>query len=210
MARPVLYSMQNSGNCYKPRLLMAQLGVDFDIKPVNSLTGETQTADFRAVNPNGKVPALVLADGRKLFESNAMLIYLAQDSAFLPRDPYVYAQAMQWLFWEQYSHEPYIAVARSWWSLQPDGRALKKDQFPHWHARGHVALSIMEEHLKDTPFFVGERYSVADIALYAYTHVAQEGGFDMAPYPEIARWLERVRAMPGHVDLNWQPHRHSS
>ncbi len=205
MAHPVLYSMQNSGNCYKPRLLMAQLGVKFDIKPVNSLTGETQTAAYRAVNPHGKVPALILADGRRLFESNAMLVYLARDSAFLPEDPYSCAQVMQWLFWEQYSHEPYIAVARRWWTLQPDGRTLKRDRFPHWHEQGHIALSAMEAHLKDTPFLVGGRYSIADIALYAYTHVADEGGFDMAPYPEIARWLERVRRMPGHVDLSWQP-----
>ncbi|MEP3277638.1 MAG: glutathione S-transferase family protein [Stappiaceae bacterium] len=202
---PILYSMQNSGNCYKPRLLMAQLGMDFDIQPVNSLTGETRTSAFLAINPHGKVPALVLDDGRALFESNAMLVFLAHGSAFLPSDPYLYAQVMQWLFWEQYSHEPYIAVARRWWSLEPEGRQTHATQFPDWHQKGHAALEQMDNHLKGKSFFVDNQYSIADIALYAYTHVADEGGFDMTRYPEIGRWLDRVRTVKGHVDIEWHP-----
>jgi glutathione S-transferase len=200
-----LYSMQGSGNCYKARLVMAQLDIPFQIRDIDILNGETHTPEFLAINPNAKVPTLKLDNGGVLTESNAMLLYLADGSPLLPSDRFEHAKVCEWLFWEQYSHEPAIAVARFWWSLAPGGRAEKADDFPLWHKKGKTALALMEQQLEKTPFLIGDRFTVADIALYAYTHVADEGGFDLAPYPNLRAWLDRVSSEPMHVPMDWRP-----
>lgn len=201
-----LYSMQSSGNCYKPRLLMHQLGLPFRLIETNSSRGDTRAPEFLALNPNGKVPLLVLPDGRRLSESNAMLLYLADGTPYLPADRYQRALAHQWLFFEQYDHEPVIAVARSWMKIYPDriGKATA-EQIADWQRRGNRVLSVMEQALAKSDWFAGDTYSVADIALYAYTHVAGDGGFDLSAYPAIGAWLARVAARPGHVPIDWRP-----
>ncbi len=201
-----LYSMQNSGNCYKPRLLLHQLGLSFRLVDVDPGRGETRTADYLALNPNGRVPLLVLPDGRRLSESNAMLLHLAEGTAYIPADSYQRARCYQWLFFEQYDHEPTIAVARSWMAVYPDriGKATP-EQIANWQQKGNHALGVMEERLASNDWLAGDAYSVADIALYAYTHVAHEGGFDLARYPGITAWLKRVAATPGYVHMDWRP-----
>lgn len=200
-----LYSMQNSGNCYKLRLAMAQLALSFRIEDVDILQGESRSIDFLKINPNGKVPTLLLPDGRSITESDAALFYLAEGTKLLPEERFARAEALQWMFFEQYSHEPYIAVARYWLTIAPGGRKATDDCFKEWNDRGHHALRVMERQLSDREFFAGGQYSIADIALYAYTHMAGEGGFDTSGYPAIIAWLERVRSQPGHVDINWRP-----
>jgi glutathione S-transferase len=201
-----LYSMQSSGNCYKPRLLMHQLGLPFRLVEKDGATGETRTAEFLALNPNGRVPLLVLPDGRRLSESNAMLLYLAEGTRFLPVDRYDRALVNQWLFFEQYEHEPTIAVARSWISVYPDRMAkVTEEQIAGWHKNGYRALDVMEQRLADNAWLVGSACSIADIALYAYTHVAHEGRFDLGRYPGITAWLARVAGEPGYVGLDWRP-----
>lgn len=200
-----LYQMQNSGNCYKVRLAAARLGLALELVDVDILKGESRTGDFLARNPNGRVPTLELDDGRYLAESNAIMFYLAEGTALLPADRFARAEALQWMFFEQYSHEPYIAVARFWHSIKPGGREERKDRFPEWHERGHQALAVMERHLSTRDWFAGSACSIADIALYAYTHVAHEGDFDISPYKAIGAWMERVRAEPGHVPMDWRP-----
>ncbi len=201
-----LYSMQSSGNCYKPRLLMHLLGLPFRIVETDPSQGATRTPEFLALNPNGRVPLLVLPDGRRLSESDAMLLYLAEGTRFLPDDRYERALVHQWLFFEQYEHEPVIAVARSWMTVYPDriGKATP-EQLADWNKRGNRVLSVMEQALKTSDWFVGKACSVADIALYAYTHVADEGGFDLSAFPAIRAWLKRVAAEPGHVGMDWRP-----
>ena len=201
-----LYSMQDSGNCYKLRLAMAQLGAPFKLFDVDILKGESRTPEFLSVNPNGRIPTLKLGDGRTLAESNAAMWYLAEGSDLLSEDRYTRAQILQWMFFEQYSHEPYIAVARFWLHLKPGGRDEKTEaDIAGWMERGAQALDVMERHLTGNDYFAGGRYSIADIALYAYTHIAGDGGFDLAPYPAVRAWLDRVRAQPGHVDIDWRP-----
>ncbi len=200
-----LYSMQASGNCYKLRLAMAQLGVAFRLVDVDTLKGETRTPAFLAMNANGKIPLLKLESGEYLPESNAALFYLAEGSALIPDDRLHRARMLQWMFFEQYSHEPYIAVARMWRSYVPGGLEEKAEQFPEWEKNGYQALDVMEEHLSTQPYFAREAYCLADIALYAYTHMANEGGFDLSRYPHIRRWLQRVADQPGHVPLSWRP-----
>ena len=201
-----LYSMQSSGNCYKPRLLLHQLGLPFRLVDTDTRDGGTRTPAFLALNPNGKVPLLVLPDGRSLAESDAMLLHLAEGTPMLPADRYERAVCYQWLFFEQYSHEPYIAVARSWLHLIPDGRArLGAEALAEVHGRGHMALRVMEQRLGEAKWFAGAAYSIADIALFAYTHVAAEGDFDLGPYPLIRDWLDRVRETPGFVGMDWRP-----
>lgn len=194
-----LYDYWESGNCYKVRLLLAQLGTPYERVPVDILKDETRTDAFLARNPNQQVPLLEWPDGRCLAESNAILLHLAEDTAFLPQVVWERAQAMQWLFFEQYSHEPYIAVLRFWHfaGLLEGKDALLEEKVQ----RGYHALKVMEGHLCGRTFFAGERYSIADIALYAYTHVAHEGGFDLARFPAVERWLQRVREQPGHVPI---------
>ncbi|CAN5246305.1 glutathione S-transferase family protein [soil metagenome] len=201
-----LYSMQTSGNCYKPRLLMHLLGIPFRLIETDSSKGQTRTPEYLALNPNGKVPLLVLPDGRRLSESNAMLLYLAEGTKYLPADKYERALVNQWLFFEQYDHEPTIAVARSWLTIYPNriGKATP-EQLAGWKEKGNRALGVMEKALARHDWLAGGAYSVADIALYAYTHVADEGGFDLTAHPAIGAWLKRIAAEPRHVGLEWRP-----
>lgn len=200
-----IYGMSDSGNCYKPRLLMAKLGRPFRHVEVSSHNGGTRSEAFTAKNPNAMVPLLEFDDGRLLAESNAMLLHLGEGTRFMPEDAYDRALAYQWLFFEQYSHEPYIAVRRALLTFPQ----RKKDATPERLAltleRGHKALRVMEKRLAEAPYFAGDALSVADIALYAYTHVAGDGGFDLGAYPAVTTWLRRVESDPGHVPMNWLP-----
>jgi glutathione S-transferase len=201
----VLYDSAISGNAYKVRLLLSHLGLKFQRIEFNVDDGSTRTADFLSKNPNGKVPTICLTDGSYLFESNAILYYFAEGTKYWPAElspkgKRERAQAMQWMFFEQYSHEPYIAVVRHW--VAHLGKTLENEpQLPMKTERGYHALNVMESRLKDHAWFAGEAYSIADIALYAYTHVAHEGGFDLARYPGIRAWLGRVAAQPGHIKI---------
>jgi glutathione S-transferase len=176
------------------------LGIAHEWVPVDILKGETQSEAFLAKNPNGKIPVLELEDGTCLWESNAILNFLADGTEFLPSEPRLRTQVLQWQFFEQYSHEPYIAVARFIQLYQGLPEARRKE-YEECHIRGHKALKVMERQLQRTPYLVGEQYSIADIALYAYTHVADEGGFDLGPYPAIRTWLDRVASHPRHVSM---------
>jgi len=201
-----LYDDPRSGNGYKVRLALAQLGRDYDYFLVDVIRGETRSAEFLAVNPNGRVPVLETDDGTRLPESNAILFYLAQGTQLWPGGRLQQAQALQWMFFEQYSHEPNIATARYWlirWELtrEPYDERLMENK----RAAGRAALSVMEQHLQGREFLVGDRYSVADIALYAYTHVADEAGFELAAFPAVRAWLGRVRGRPGHVPMDMLP-----
>jgi len=195
-----LYDFAASGNGYKVRLLLNQLSIPYRYVETDILKGATRTEEFLAINPNGKIPAVVLEDGRVLCESNAILYHFARDTALFPEDVYRQAQALQWLFFEQYSHEPAIAVSRFIRHYLPADHA-RWAELPLLQPRGHAALRVMEQTLRTQPFLVGEDYSIADIGLYAYTHVADEGGFDLAGYPGIRDWLARVRTQPGHVTM---------
>ncbi len=191
-----LHGYAASGNCHKPRLLLEQLGRAYRWVEVDSPGGATRSPAFLALNPNGKVPVLVRGNGAVLTESNAMLVWLAEGTPFLPQDAWQRAQALSWLFFEQYSHEPCIAVARficGWTPLD----SPRRTELPGLHARGHQALALMERHLSAAPWFTGPDYGIADIALFAYTHVARHGGFDLSAYPAVLDWLARVRATPG-------------
>lgn len=196
-----LYHMADSGNCYKVRLCAAQLAMSLELVDIDILNGESRTEEFLAKNPNGRVPTLELDNGTFLAESNAQLFYLAERTKLLSEDKQTKAQTLQWMFFEQYSHEPYIAVSRFWKSIKPGGEEEKRDLFPQWHQRGYQALDVMERHLNRADFFAGTQYSIADIALYAYTHVAHEGGFSLETYPHIKGWLARVRSHPGHIAM---------
>ena len=200
-----LYQMQDSGNCYKVRLTAHMLGLPLELVDIDILKGESRSEDFLRRNPNGRVPMVEFEDGRILAESNAIMFYLAEGTPLLPEDRFARAQALQWMFFEQYSHEPYIAVARFWHSIKPGGREEKKDRFPEWHERGYQALAVMERHLSAREWFAGDDCSIADIALYAYTHVAHEGGFDLSPYGAIKGWMARLPAQPNHVPMDWRP-----
>lgn len=190
----------NSGNCYKVKLLATQLGVPFEWVNVDILQQETRSAGFLRMNPNGKIPLLEMPDGRYLSESNAILHFLAEDTPLLPDDRYERAKVLQWLFFEQYSHEPYIATAR--YIVRYLGRPAEREaEFQSKQAPGNRALDVMEEHLRHEPFFVGNRYTIADIALFAYTHVAEEGGFSLKAYPCIQQWLGRVALQPRFIKL---------
>ena len=195
-----VYGMSMSGNCYKLQLLLEQLGRDYRWVEVDSARGGTRTPEFLARNPNGKVPLIELDDGRVLVESNAILCWLAEDTAYLPSDAWQKAQALSWMFFEQYSHEPYIAVARFIRGWTPADSPRRAD-LPRLRERGQQALAVMERHLDSAEWFNGSDYGIADIALFAYTHCAADGGFDLAAYPRIVAWLERVRATPGFVPM---------
>lgn len=193
-----VYGMKASGNCYKVQLLLEQLDQPYQWVEVDSINGQTRTPEFLAKNANGRVPLLELADGRTLPESNAILCYLAEGSRFLPHDRWQRAQALQWMFFEQYSHEPYIAVARFIAKFLPADHP-RRAELPRLRERGDQALAVMEQHLAKHEFFVNAGYGVADIALYAYTHDAAAGGFDLARFPAVSAWLRRVEAQPGFV-----------
>ncbi len=197
----LLYNSAVSGNCYKVRLLLAQLGIPYETVDVSVVDRSNREELLGGLNPGLRVPTLVLDDGRPLAESNAILWYFGDGTPFVPEDRYERAQVLQWQFFEQYSHEPYIAVARFW--LTYSGRP---EEFERQRARllagGYAALDALERHLDGRSFLVGERYTIADVSLYAYTHVAHEGDFDLAPYPATRAWLDRVAAQPGHVPID--------
>ncbi|MEO6027837.1 MAG: glutathione S-transferase family protein [Candidatus Binatia bacterium] len=195
-----LYDYLPSGNGYKVRLLLAQLAVAFELVPLDIVKGETRTPEFLAKNPNGRIPLLEVEPGKFLAESNAILFYLSDGTRFLPDDRWARAQVLQWMCFEQYSHEPNIATVRFWvhfLELTPARRAAIEQKRP----LGYAALDVMERHLATHRFFVDDRYSIADIALYAYTHVADEGGFELGRYPAVQGWLGRVREQPRHVPI---------
>jgi glutathione S-transferase len=200
-----LYSQQTSGNSYKPRLLMALLGIPFEVVDVDTYDGSTRTPEFLARNPIGKVPLLEFEDGRHLAESNAILLHLAEGTAYLPADAFERAKAYEWLFFEQYVHEPSIAVRRSVLTAPQRAAERTPERLTELLEAGNRALAVMERRLSGADWLAGNRYSVADIALYAYTHVAGEGGYDLAAYPGITAWLARIAAQPGHVPLAWRP-----
>jgi glutathione S-transferase len=195
-----VYGYSPSGNCHKVRLLLEQLGRAYHWIETDSSAGATRTPAYLAMNPNGKVPAIRREDGRVLTESNAILFWLAEGTPFLPVDPWQRAQALSWMFFEQYSHEPYIAVARfiRGWTA-PD--SPRRTELPRLRERGDLALAVMERHLSAETWFSGPDYGIADIALFAYTDVAADGGFDLNRYPRLQGWLARVRATPSFVPM---------
>ena len=197
-----VYDFTGSGNGYKVCLLMMQLGLPFKRVECDILKGETRTPEFLKKNPNGRIPTLELEDGTFLFESDAIMWYLAEDTKFAPANRLERAQTLQWMFFEQYSHEPYIAVARFWKHFLPKLSPLQEMELPGRMQRGYDALGVMEQHLARNQYFVGGRYGLADIALYAYTHVAGEGGFNLDNYPQVSAWLARVASQPGHVTID--------
>lgn len=201
-----LYDYLSSGNGYKVRLLLTQLSIPFERVELDILKGETRTPEFLQKNLNGRIPVLQTADGEFLTESNAIMFYHAEGTPFLPHDRWERAQVLQWMFFEQYSHEPYIAVARFWLAFAPKDELEKKRHLvPEWHDKGNAALGVMETHLSKHEWFAGENYSIADIALYGYTHCAGEGGFTLSDYPAVSAWLKRVANQPGHIllDARW-------
>jgi glutathione S-transferase len=200
----LLYNAQVSGNCYKARLLLAHLGVDYERREIDVVDRSGRADLLGEVNPAMQVPALVLDDGRPLAESNAILWYLGLGTRYLPDDDFDRAKVLQWMFFEQYSHEPYIAVARFIRLMLPSDHARRAD-LPRLLERGYQALEVMEQHLKARSFFVAEAYSIADIALYAYTHAAADGGFSLQRYPAVLAWLARVESQPRFLRMPSRP-----
>jgi glutathione S-transferase len=195
----LLYDSPVSGNCYKVRLLLNMQGIEFERHEVEVVDRSGRLELLGGLNPALRVPTLVLDDGQPLAESNAILCYLAEGAELLPQDRMERARVLQWLFFEQYSHEPYIAVVRFWvlFSAAPP----PQQEIEERRRGGHAALQAMERHLSGRRYLVAERFTIADIALYAYTHVAHEAGFEMSPYPAVGAWLARVAAQPGHVPI---------
>jgi glutathione S-transferase len=200
-----LYSMQRSGNSYKVRLALAHLGLDYRLIEVDILRGESRTPEFLAKNPNGQIPLLEVAPNRYLAESNAILWYVAGGTPLAPNDPIARAEALQWMFFEQHSLEPNIGAAYFWLVLIKGGRELQRHALDDWMEHGYHALAVMEAHLGRHRFFVEKHYTVADIALYAYVHMAEQCDFDLSRFPAIRAWLARVEDEPGHVPMAWQP-----
>ena len=200
-----LYSMQRSGNSYKVRLALARLGIPYRLVEVDILKGESRTPEFLAKNPNGQVPLLEVAPGRHIAESNAILWYVAIGSRLAPEDRIERAEALQWMFFEQHSLEPNIGAAYFWLCLSKGGRELQQHALEDWMEEGYRSLGVMEKHLRRHPYFVANRYTVADIALYAYAHLAHECDYDLSAFPAINAWLDRVAAEPGHVTMLDRP-----
>ena len=200
-----VYDFTGSGNGYKTWLLLQQLGQPYERVECDILKGETRTPAFLKKNPNGRIPTLELDDGTFLFESGAILWYLAEGTRVAPSSRLERAQTLEWMFFEQYSHEPYIAVARFWKHFLDKLTPQQEAALPDIMKKGYAALDVMERHLAENDFFVGGRYGLADIALYAYTHVAHEGEFDLARYANIKAWMARVASQPGHVTIS---HKH--
>lgn len=199
-----LYDYLDSGNGYKVRLVLAQLGRPCDWVECDILQGATRTPEFLARNPNGRIPMLELDDGSFLAESNAITWYVAEGSPLVPDDRLLRAQVLQWMFFEQYSHEPYVATPRFIARHLP-ADSPRRAELPERLERGRAALAVMDRHLAGQRYFVGHRYTIADIALYAYTHVAHEGGHDLAPFTHVRAWLDRVQSQPGHMLLTARP-----
>ncbi len=195
-----LYDYLPSGNGYKVRLLLTLLGLPFERVELDIDRAETRTPAYLAKNPNGRIPALELENGEVLAESNAILFYLVDGTPYLPDDRWLRAQTLQWMFFEQYSHEPYVAVAR-YFLQHLEMTDARRVLLAEKQEKGRAALGVMEDHLAPRAYFVGERTTIADIALYAYTHVADEGGYDLEPYPAVRAWLARVAAAPGHISI---------
>jgi len=194
------YGDSISGNCYKLQLVCSELGLDYVWHEMDILAGDTQTPNFLALNPNGKVPVMILEDGRVMPESNAILSYLADGTALAGSDRYAKANVLRWLFFEQYSHEPFIATSRfitKYLNSPPERQADLDAKQPG----GHKALAVMEQQLATLEFIANNEYSIADIALYAYTHVAHEGGFNLDGYPSVRKWLKRVEDRPQYVPM---------
>ena len=199
-----LYSMQRSGNSYKVRLALARLGIPYKLVEVDILQGQSRTPEFLAMNPSGQVPLLEVAPGRHLAESNAILWYVAGGSTLAPEDRIERAEALQWMFFEQHSLEPNIGAAYFWLALIKGGRDLQSHALEDWLENGDRALRVMEMHLAKYPYFVANRFTIADIALYAYTHVANQCDFDLTRFPAVRAWLDRVEAEPGYISMDWQ------
>lgn len=197
-----LYDYMDSGNGYKVRLTLAHLGLPYKLIECDILKGETRTPEFLARNPNGRIPTLQLEDGSHLFESGAIVWYLAEGTPLAPQDRKARAATLQWMFFEQYSHEPYIAVARFWKHYLPKLTPLQEMDLPNRMKGGYAALAVMDKHLATNSFFVDGRFGLADIALYAYTHVAHEGEFDLKDYKNINAWMARVARQPKHVTIS--------
>jgi glutathione S-transferase len=195
----LLYDNPISGNCYKVRLLLALLGVEYERRELNVFDRSDRAELLGELNPGLRVPTLVLDDGRALGESGAILLYLADDTEYIPSERFARAQMLQWMFFEQYSFEPNVAVVRFWVEagIEPSAAELAAKR-----AGGDAALAAMEGHLRGRRYFVADSFSLADIALYAYTHVAHQGGFSLEPYPAISAWLARVAARPGHITID--------
>lgn len=195
-----LYDFLPSGNSYKVRLLLNQLQIPYRRIDVNILNNETRSPKFLAINPNGRIPVLKVASDKYLAESNAILFYLSQDTAYFPSQKLEQAEVMQWLFFEQYSHEPNIATSRYWIKILQQADKYR-EQLKQKRELGYAALEVMEKHLSDRGFMVAERYTIADIAFYAYTHVANEGEFDLTEFPAIQAWLNRIEAQPRYISI---------
>jgi len=195
-----LYGMSASGNCHKVKLLLQQLQMPYQWQEVDILKGESRVENFLAMNPGGQVPTLEIEAGKYLAESNAILCYLAEGTPYYSSDPYLKAQTLSWMFYEQYSHEPYIAVARFICKFLSPGND-RLSELPHLHERGYKALQVMQQHLLNNDFLVGNTYSIADIALYAYTHCAEEGGFKLDTFPAIKTWLSRIEQQDRFVKM---------
>lgn len=198
-----LYSMQRSGNCYKVRLALARLNVPYELIEIDILKGETHTPDFLAKNPNGQIPLLEIAPGKYLAESNAILWLLAERSHLLQDDAVERAAVLQWLFFEQHAILPNIGAAYFWLCLVRGGRDLQRHALDDWMEEGQRSLTVMDKHLSQHRFFAGERSTVADIAIYAYTHLAPLCDFDLEPFPHVRTWLARVAAEPGHIGIDF-------
>ena len=193
-----VYGMASSGNCHKVKLVCDTLHIPYRWHETDIMKGESRTPEYLRMNPNGRVPLLQIDTNTYLPESNAILCYLADGSDLWPGDRLVRAQALQWMFFEQYSHEPYIAVARF---LKLFVKRHDDPRFPDLMKRGYAALGVMETHLAQNPFFVARRLTIADIALFAYTHCADDGGFDLTPYPNVRAWIERCLQQPGMATM---------
>ena len=200
-----LYSMQRSGNSYKVRLALAFLDAPYRAIEVDILRGESRTPDFLAMNPSGQVPLLEVAEGRYLAESNAILWYLAIGTSLAPESRIERAEALQWMFFEQHALEPNLGAAYFWLALVRGGRDLQTHALDDWMERGYAALQVMENHLKTHEFFAAGQLTVADIALYGYTHAADQCDFELSTFPSVQAWLRRVEAAPGFVAMDWKP-----
>jgi glutathione S-transferase len=195
----LLYDNPFSGNCYKVRALLALRGIEYERREMSVTDYSERIEVLGGLNPSLTLPTVVLDDGRPLAESNAILWHFAEGSEYLPEDPYERSQVLQWMFFEQYKHEPAIAVVRFWVAMAPDPPPA--EEVERRRREGVVALKILERNLRERDYLVGERFSIADICLYAYTHVAPEGGFDLEPLPAVRAWLDRVAAQPGWIGI---------